>query len=190
VRRPKGLFLRGKVWTSRVCVRGREHWCAWGENFSEAVLEHRRFRASLKARPVRRHKGDIRRMDALADRWLETVAPQTRNHHNVETARAQINGYIKPYFGHLRAEAVRPDVLRAFRAFLEQQPGRKKRKLSPSTVRQVLGVTCGILRWAAESGFTPAPIVPRRLMPKIPERPPDRLTEEVPRHTKSSRITC
>ncbi|HYM81558.1 MAG TPA: hypothetical protein VEY91_09120, partial [Candidatus Limnocylindria bacterium] len=64
------------------------------------------------------------------------------------------------------------DDLRRYRLWLEQH------HLSPQSVAHQLAEARCFFNWAADTDLIDRSPVPRRLLPKIQERPPDRLTDE------------
>ncbi|UCE02546.1 MAG: tyrosine-type recombinase/integrase [Candidatus Latescibacterota bacterium] len=67
---------------------------------------------------------------------------------------------------------VQANDLRGYRLWLE------KRGLSPQTVVHVLADACCVFNWAVDSGFIDKSPFPRRLKPKIQEKPPKRLSDD------------
>jgi len=109
-----------------------------GTDFADAARQHRLFSACPGVEPAGAPTPH-REHDRRAGRPLvETVCPRpaTRTRPDYQgTDRA----VYPPLHGDLPLRAQTPDTLRGFRTYLESQPGRKGRNLSPSTVRQVLG---------------------------------------------------
>ena len=75
--------------------------------------------------------------------------------------------------GYMLLCKVTREDLRAYRLWLE-----RKRTISLQTVAHILSDARCFFRWCEDSGFIDACPVPRKLLPRIQERPPDRLTEE------------
>jgi integrase len=67
---------------------------------------------------------------------------------------------------------VMADDLRGYRLWLE------RKELEPKTVCNILTDARCLFSWAVDAGLVDTSPVPRRLLPKLQERPPDRLTEE------------
>lgn len=79
----------------------------------------------------------------------------------------------------MRLRDVTVDQLRAYRLWLERLPGvHGKDRLATATVAWVLGDAKNLFYWAVETGLIDRAPVPRRLLPKLQERPPDHLTDE------------
>ena len=62
--------------------------------------------------------------------------------------------------------------LREYRLWLDRGD------LSPQTVAHVLADVRCLLRWCEDAGYLERSPFPRRIMPRIPEREPDRLSDE------------
>lgn len=90
----------------------------------------------------------------------------------MKLARQRLSDYLDPELGGLRLRDLVPDQLRRYRLALEA------RALAPLTVRHVLADARCMLNWCVESGRLARSPFPHRIMPRIPERPPDRLTDE------------
>jgi integrase len=107
-----------------------------------------------------------------AKRWLETRVKTGRNEKGQRMSAVRVEKYLKPYMGHLLIAKVTRSHLREYRIWLE----RRCRK--PATVGHILGDARGLLYWCVEAGILEQAPIPRRLMPRIPETPPDRLTDD------------
>jgi integrase len=81
--------------------------------------------------------------------------------------------YIVPFFGHMLVGRVTREDVRSFRLWLES-----KTSLSLTSVFHVLSDVRCLLNWCEDSGLVERSPFPRRVMPRLQERPPDRLTDE------------
>jgi integrase len=80
--------------------------------------------------------------------------------------------------GRMRIRDVTINQLRAYRLWLESLSGvNGKERLATRTVAWVLGDAKNFFYWAAESGLIDNAPIPRRLLPRLQERPPDHLTD-------------
>jgi len=70
------------------------------------------------------------------------------------------------------ANRVKRDDLRRYRLWLEGK------KISQQTVAHILGDARCLFRWAEDSGYIERAPIPSRMLPRIQERPLDRLSEE------------
>lgn len=113
----------------------------------------------------------------LADRWLSSYVPTARCAKAARIAARRVELYLKPYLGMKPAARVAGGDLRAYRLWLEERKSRG-RPLSPQTVAHVLADARCMFRWAASEGLVDRSPVPGRLLPRIQERRPDRLTDE------------
>lgn len=87
-------------------------------------------------------------------------------------AAQRVRDYLVPYMGERVVVAVRPDDVRGYRLWLQG------RELKPRTVRHVLTDVRCMFAWAVESGELTRSPFPRRIMPRIQEEAPDRLTDD------------
>ena len=87
-------------------------------------------------------------------------------------ARQRITDYLAPHLGATRLCALSSDDLRRYRLALEA------RGLAPLTVAHLLADTRCMLNWCVETERLARSPFPRRLLPRIPETPPDRLSDD------------
>ena len=106
-----------------------------------------------------------------ARQWLKTYVPTTRGEKGQKLALQRITTYFDPYFGHLLLRRLTKDHLRAFRLQLE------KRGLAPRSVQHILSDARCFLYWCEDTGLVDRSPFPRRIMPRIQEQPPDRLSD-------------
>jgi integrase len=83
-----------------------------------------------------------------------------------------VRKYLMPHLGMKPVAKVTKDDLRAYRVWLED------RGICLQTVKHILSDARCLFRWAEDSDYVERSPFPRRLMPKIQERPPDRLTDD------------
>jgi integrase len=100
-----------------------------------------------------------------ARRWLATYVATTRNPKGQRLAMVRAESYLIPAVGHVGLRDVTGDEVRRYRIALEQ-------KLRPYTVTHVLSDLRCLLRWAVSVGLIERSPFPVRVMPKIPETPP------------------
>ena len=74
--------------------------------------------------------------------------------------------------GHVLLGRVTQEDIRAYRLWLE-----RKTTLGPTSVWHVLSDCRCLLNWSESAGLIDRSPFPRRVMPRLQERPPDRLTE-------------
>jgi integrase/recombinase XerD len=80
--------------------------------------------------------------------------------------------HLTPCLGGRPVAALTADDCRGYRLALEAK------KLAPQTVAHALSDLRGMLLWAEGDGLVDRSPFPRRILPRIQERAPDRLTEE------------
>ena len=167
-RLPKGMFRRGQAFYARLYIDGRERWRSLGADYNAACRRLRELRGCDVLRP---------RMTVpqAAKRWLESYIRTGRNERGYDLAAARVEQFMCPFFGLRLLEKITGEHCRAYRLWLEKRT--KPRALSAQTVGHILADFRCLLNWAEDSGYIPRSPFPRKLLPKIQERPPDRLTD-------------
>jgi len=162
---PSGMFKRkGRGYYTRCWVDGKDRWIALGTDFEEACKKLRE-EANRETPLVQMMVRDA------AKRWLESYIATTRAPRNQTMAAQRVRDYLEPFMGYKLLSKVTKEDLRSFRLWLE------KRCRSSVTVRHILADAKCLFRWCEDSGWLDRSPVPRKLLPKIQERPPDRLME-------------
>jgi integrase len=113
------------------------------------------------------------RVEDAAEKWITGYIAVRRNPRGAALARRRAEMYLNPFLGMKPLEKVSAQDLRDYRLWLERKPS-----LSSQSVAHVLSDARCLFNWARDEGLIAASPVPRRLLPRIQERPPDRLTEE------------
>jgi len=108
----------------------------------------------------------------MVDRWLKLYVPTARSEKQVKMSGTRMKTYLVAYMGPRPLVSVKPDHVREYRMWLE------KEGLKPATVMHVLSDARCFFNWCVDSGLLDKSPFPRRVMPRIQERPPDRLTEK------------
>jgi integrase len=162
---PKGMFKRGRSWYVRLFDNGTDRWISLGSEFEEATRTLRKLRAGDL--PVAR----LSVCDA-AERWVATYCATARNPKGVNLARRRVALYLASFFRGRELSAVTPEELRRYRLWLEG------RIASPQTVAHVLSDARCLFGWCEDAGLVARSPVPRKLLPRVQERPPDRLTDK------------
>jgi integrase len=107
-----------------------------------------------------------------AERWLtQYVATQRQPKGQVQT-RSRVRKYLEPGLGHWRLDRLTKEHVRSYRLWLEQQP------ISLTSVWHILADVRCMLFWCVDAGLLDASPFPRRVMPRLQEQPPDRLSDE------------
>ena len=169
----KGMFMRGKVYYVRFRHCGSDTARSLGSDYATAMLRYAEYRANGLSEPAPRLT-----VAEATDRWMETRIANGRNAKGQELARARAEKYLKPYLGSKLLENVTRSDLSAYRGWLEQQqrPG-SARKISRTTVAWILGDARCFFRWCVGEGLLASAPIPDRLLPRLQERPPDRLSD-------------
>jgi integrase/recombinase XerD len=164
-KRMKGMFKRGASFYVRQRENYRDCWVSLGSDYNEAcrrLREFRRGRAPVKSK----------RVEDAVEGWLQGYVPTARNAKGVRLARQRASTYFVPFFKFRSLGSVRAEDLRRYRLHLERQP------LSPQSVVHLLSDARCFLNWCEAEGLVERSPFPRKLLPRLQERPPDRLTDE------------
>lgn len=161
---PRGVFRRGRSWYTRLRTAGEDRWISLGPDLRKAV---RRLRELQVSGPTESQLT----VGQAARVWLDTYIATARNPRNQRDARARVAKYLNPAIGKRVLDRVAPDDLRGYRLWLEGHG------LSQQTVAHILSDARCLFNWCAEAGLIVKSPVPRRLLPRIQERPPNRLTD-------------
>jgi integrase len=146
-----------------------------GMDFASALDRYR----SLKTQDVLLADVTVRE---AAKRWLSTYIATSRTPKGRRLTELRVKNYLEP-IGHCLVSRLTTDDLRSYRLDLEAMTFQRKgmaepRIISTQTVAHVLSDVRCLLRWCEGAGLVSKSPFPRRLLPRIQERPPDRLTEE------------
>ena len=87
-------------------------------------------------------------------------------------AEHRVERYLLAYFRYRKLASITAEDLRRYRIYLE------RKSITPQTVAHLLSDARCFLGWCADSGLIPRSPVPRKLLPRIQERRPDRLTDD------------
>jgi len=145
---------------------GHDKWIALGPDLEQAKLELKRL-LGMDRVPI----ADLT-VGKSARKWLETQVATSRNSKQQAMALSRVARYFDPFLGHILLRRLEKDQVREFRLWLE------KREISLATVGHILADLRCFLNWAEDSGLVDRSPFPRRVMPRLQERPPDRLPDE------------
>jgi integrase len=154
-----GFYFRRKI-------AGRTKWIALGKNYEDACRQLRTLKAEGEMVVQ-----EVKVRDA-ARQWLKSYVPTARQEKGQKLALRRIETYFDPFFGHLLLRRVSKEHLRAFRLHLERL------ELQPRTVQHVLSDARCLFNWCEDAGLVDRSPFPRRIMPRIQEQPPDRLSDD------------
>ena len=167
---PKGMFRReGRPgWYLRLHRRGRERWVSLGADFQKA-----------KDKAEALHRGELPgrqsrlTVEEAADKWLESHVRIQRTPSGHTLAKQRVRDYLGPFMGQVLLERVTREDVRSFRLWLE-----RKTALGLTSVWHVLSDCRCFLNWCEDAGLVEKCPFPRRVMPRLQEKPPDRLTDD------------
>jgi len=166
---PNGMFRRkGRPgWYVRLYRGGRERWVSLGTEFGPACDKARALKAGMPVAP--RNAGTLA---MAAAQWLESYVKTQRGKKGQQTAAQRVRDYLEPFLGHMLVAQLRGEDVRAYRLWMERTT-----ELSPNSVGHVLSDLRCLLSWCEDSGLVERSPFPRRVMPRLQERLPDRLTD-------------
>ena len=145
-------------------VGGRRICRFLGNDYEEAKAEFRKIRNS-----------DVPLVSATVGeavkRWLSSYIETTRNSKGRTDAAARAKKYLLPAMGHYLVSRLTAEHLRGYRLYLERTG------MALQTVSHLLSDARCFLRWCEETGLVERSPFPRRLMPKLQEQPPNRLSD-------------
>jgi integrase len=170
----KGMFRRGGSWYVRIYEGGRDVWRSLGSDYGAACEKLKLIRSkgliALQGDAGSEHRGLT--VAEAVKRWLETYVPTARSEYNQGQSESRCRRYLNKFMGTTQLSRVARDDLRRYRIWLETHP------LSPNTVKHLLSDARCFFNWCVDDGLLDYSPVPRRLMPRIQERPPDRLRDD------------
>jgi len=167
---PRGMFRRkeGGSWYLRLYRGGCERWVSLGADFETAKQRAEEVR-SMKSGAF---AGRMTVSQAGA-RWLELYVRTRRNEKGQQVTAGRVRQYLEPFMGHVLLDRVTGEDVRAYRLWLERSTD-----LAPTSVWHLLSDCRCLFGWCEEAGLVSRSPFPRRVMPRLQERPPDRLTDE------------
>jgi integrase len=149
---------------TRRWVDGKDRWISLGSDYEKAC-EKLREASGREVPPLQVSVKDA------AKRWLESYVATNRVERNQKMASQRVRDYLEPFMGYRLLCKVTKEDLRGYRLWLERQG---KQAL---TVRHILADARCMFRWCEDSGLLDRCPVPRKLLPRIQETPPDRLSD-------------
>lgn len=172
-RLPKGLFRRNgrSGFYFRDQRGGRDRWMKAGATKDEAKAFLDRVRGSTV--PV----GNLTVAEA-ARRWVKRKVALDRTEKGARLARQRVERELVPALGLRPVALLTADDCRGYRLTLEERKTRAGTPRSPQTVVHILSDFRAFLLWCVESEILDRSPFPRGLLPRVQERPPDRLTDE------------
>jgi len=169
--RRRNLFKRGHVWYYRKLVNGRNR--VRSLHTGDETIARRKARALEAERDLL--LADRRAtVAALSKKWLATsVARTRRNARDQRTVAQRVRDYFDPFLGMKPVGAVTRRDLQEYAAWLQARG-----TLKLQTVAHVLADARCFFNWAVEAEYLTASPFPRKLMPRIEEKAPDRLSDD------------
>ena len=162
---PTGMSKRGGSYITRDRRGGGDRWISHGTDLAMAKRKHYELMGSGIV-PV----GRLTVADA-AQRWLESHVAAQRSEKNRRNAASRVRDYLVPQLGARFVTRLAGSDFQHYRVHLEG------RQLAPQTVHHLLSEARCLCRWLEQERYVLKSPFPPRLMPRLQERPPDRLSE-------------
>jgi integrase len=114
-----------------------------------------------------------------AKRWLASYVATSRNEKGQALADLRVERYLTKHLGCHLVHRLSSEHLREYKLLLEnlKDDEDKPVSLSVQTVSHLLSDARCFLRWCVEAGYIARSPFPRKLLPRVQERLPDRLSE-------------
>ena len=168
-RLPRNLVKRGETYYLRVRIRGKNVRRALGTDRCEAKQRAGRMLEDL------RKKGapDVgcETVRSFSAKWLSEYIRNKRNEKGQTLAAQRMRDHVLPTIGNVELAQVTSSDLHRLRGVLA---GKHR---SPQTVRHVLSDVRCLFGYAVECGVVRYPPSVRPVLPRIPERAPQRLSD-------------
>jgi integrase len=162
---PRNMVKRGSRFYFRKVVGGRVKRMSLGSDYDKA-------RDKLRSLKNEGCSTSAETVESAAQRWLSSYIPTARTKRGCALATQRVRDYLVPKLGHLLLHRLTPADVRAYRISLERS------HLSLQSTRHVLSDLRCMLIWCVDSGLIVRSPFPRKVLPKIQERAPDRLSDE------------
>ena len=162
----QGMFKRGKSYYFRDQQGGRDRWVSLGMDYEQACEKLRAIRVGGF---TSRSRLSVRQ---ASEQWFEKYVRTRRAVSDHVMTRQRLRDFLYPYIGHKPLADVTKDDVRSYRIWLERDG-----RLKPASVKHILSDLRCLMYWAVDSDLIDRVNFPRRVMPKLQERPPDRLTD-------------
>lgn len=164
---PRGMFKRRSSFYVRLREGGEDRWVSLGADYEAACRRVRAIRNGV----VDEEEKSLAVEEAV-EQYLKIYVPTHRSSYNVKHSASACRRYLVQFLGRYALAKVGKDDLRKYRLWLERQ------SLSPQSVAHQLAEARCFFNWCLDCDLIDRSPVPRRLLPRIQERPPDRLTDE------------
>lgn len=163
---PRGMFKRRSSFYVRLREDGNDRWVSLGSDYDAACQGLRKIRLGVV------EEVEMLTVDEAVEQYLKIYVPTHRSPYNIKHSTSACRRHLLPFLGRYALTKVGKDDLRTYRLWLE------RRSLSPQSVAHHLAEARCFFNWCLDCDLIDRSPVPRRLLPRIQERPPDRLTDD------------
>src|SRR5262245_6926412 len=173
----KGIVWRpsrkGYYWRDQ--REGRDRWRSLGTaDLAEAIKK----RDAIIAGDIKPEAPEAT-CAAAAQKWLASYVSEAREEHSRAKTTQRVNDYFIPFFGEKPLARIRAEDLRDYRRWLRGQKNKRDGGLlSLQTVVHLLSDARAFFRWCEDAELIERAPIPKKMMPKLQERPPDRLEDD------------
>jgi integrase len=175
----KGIRQRGGSFFFRIRSGGAERNIPLGRNLDRAVTRaleiSRRIKAGL---PPTDERPAIFTVEGAVRSWLEDHVRHARHGAFAENTRIRCERVLLPFTGELPLDQVTAGTLFTYRNHLVGRISRRGRPFSAATIRMYLGDLRAVLNHALTLQVLDRSPIPRRWLPRLPDRAPEVFTRE------------
>jgi len=174
-----GIRRRGRSFYFRIRSGGAEKAIPLGRDPDRAVTRaleiSRRIKAGL---PPTEERPPMFTVEDAVRSWLEDHVRHARHGAFAENTRVRCERVLMPFMGKLPLDQVTAGTLFAYRNHLVSRNSRRGRPFSAATIRMYLGDVRAVLNHALTLQVLDRSPIPRRWLPRLPERAPEVLTSD------------
>jgi len=160
------MFQRGESYYTRLRGNGRDVWRSLGSDYREAC------RLLRDLRGKRDVTVDRTTVSQAAQKWLDLYVKGRRNAKGLALATSRVRMYLDRFMGPKPVARVTANDLLAFKVWLLAG------KATPETALHILSDARCFFGWCYRSDLVAKYPVPKGLLPRVQERPPDRVANE------------
>ena len=173
----EGIRQRGRSFFFRIRTGGVDRNIPLGRDPDRAVMRALEIRRRIKAGlPPTEERPAIFTVEDAVHSWMEDHVRHARHGAFAENTRVRCERVLLPFMGAMSLDQVTAGTLFAYRNHLVGRTSRRKRPFSAATIRMYLGDVRAVLNHALTLQVLDRSPIPRRWLPRLPERAPEVLT--------------
>lgn len=169
---PRCMLFRDGSYVYRDQRNGKRLWITLGPDFEKALKRYAELRTGAST-----FAGTVAQ---AAELWLTRYVATRRRARDQRTARSRVQTYLLPFCGARTLTGLSGDDVRQYRLWLEAPDRRSAngKRISRRTVWHLLSDLRCLLSYATAEGLVDRNPFPRRVMPRLADEPPKRLTDD------------